>query len=224
MGLERMIFLVILTTFALSFRVLARETVWDAARIAHELIEDSVDAVATMATIYPSNHSISPNEPFALQEYYASCYHNGSLTLLFLPISRHSQNILQSPHRAASITIASQNPAAKKPRIALVGNVTIFRDRRAADEAAIKRCYLAKHPDARWWLPDDDDAAHLSYWARFDPQTVYFVGGFGDKHYIGYIPLEIFRNTSLASNSIYESEHNSEYSSTLPQVLIEQDY
>jgi len=58
----------------------------------------------------------------------------------------------------------------------------------------IKACYLAQHPDARWWLPGDDDAAHLAYWARFDPHSVYFVGGFGDEHYIGYIPLATYQS------------------------------
>jgi hypothetical protein len=97
---------------------------------------------------------------FPLQEYYASCRNDGSLTLLFLPISRHSQNILHSPSRAASITVASEHPRASRARVSLIGNVTILSD---SDESVpdIKACYLAKHPDARWWLPGDEDGAHL---------------------------------------------------------------
>jgi hypothetical protein len=64
--------------------------------------------------------------------------------------------------------------------VALIGNVTVFPEGAAPDEDAIKACYLSRHPDARWWLPGDPDGAHLAYWARFDPESVYFVGGFGE--------------------------------------------
>jgi hypothetical protein len=99
---------------------------------------------------------------FPLQEYYAPCYANGSLTLLFLPISRHSQNILRSPSNAASIAVASSPARASRARISLIGNVTILPDDidvETTDE--LKSCYLAKHPDAKWWLPGDEDGAHI---------------------------------------------------------------
>ncbi|KAG2015775.1 hypothetical protein CC2G_009010 [Coprinopsis cinerea AmutBmut pab1-1] len=147
-----------------------------------------------MATVFPDEDTNLPSYPFSMQEYYASCHSNGSLTLLFLPISRHSKNILRAPSHFASISVASPIPAASKPRVSLMGNVTVFTTTNdIPDLATIKQCYLAKHPDAKWWLPDDDDAAHLAYWARFDPHAVYFVGGFGGLHYIGYIPLDIYQ-------------------------------
>jgi len=103
-----------------------------------------------------------PGQPFGLQEYYASCFNNGSLTLLVLPISRHSQNILHSPGHSASITISSQQPAANHARVSLLGNVTVYQDwDNVPEEEAIKACYLGRHPDASRWLPDDEDAAHI---------------------------------------------------------------
>ncbi|KAH7929888.1 hypothetical protein BV22DRAFT_1056143 [Leucogyrophana mollusca] len=152
-----------------------------------------------MATVHPSDHPTMSNQPFSLQEYYASCHNNGSLTLLLMPISRHTQNILRSPGHSASISVSSDRPAASRARVSLMGTVTVFHDARGMpDREAIKLCYLAKHPDASWWLPDDDGAAHLSFWARFDPHDVYFVGGFGDQHYIGYIPLQIYQEALSA--------------------------
>lgn len=172
----------------------ARETVYDAAKIARDLVEHSNNSVGSMATTFPPNDPRSPAMPFSLPEYYASCHQNGSLTLLFLPISRHSQNILQSTDQAASISITSPNPIAAHARVALIGNVTVFRNTTdVPDVSHIRHCYLSKHPDARQWLPDDDEAAHIAYWSRFDPHTVYFVGGFGDEHYIGYIPLQLYQ-------------------------------
>ncbi|KAI0949395.1 hypothetical protein AcW1_009023 [Taiwanofungus camphoratus] len=149
-----------------------------------------------MATIYPTSHPTLAGEPFSLQEYYASCHANGSLTLLFMPIARHSQNILSSLTHSTSISITSEHPNAGLPRVALMGTVTVFHEvENTPNVDAIESCYLSKHPDARRWCPGPK-APHIAYWARFDPHTVYYVGGFGNEHYIGYIPLEMYQNAS----------------------------
>jgi len=173
----------------------AIETVYDAALIARRLVDLSVNSIATMGTVFPSDHPTLGGQSFVLQEYYASCLRNGSLTLLVLPISTHSKNILRSPDRSASLSVTSDSPAARNARVSLIGNVTIFeREQDIPDLQFIRHCYLEKHPDAKSWLPEDDDAAHISYWGRFDPQNVYFVGGFGDEHYIGFIPLSLYQD------------------------------
>lgn len=78
-----------------------------------------------------------------------------------MPISRHTQNVLQSPTHSASISIGSEHPAASRARVALMGNVTIFQDIHATPERdTIQSCYLAKHPDARRWLPGPE-APHI---------------------------------------------------------------
>ncbi|KAK0485763.1 pyridoxamine 5'-phosphate oxidase-domain-containing protein [Armillaria novae-zelandiae] len=210
----RLSLLLLCTTGALAT---FHESVEDAARIARSLVDVSPLSVGTMATVFPPDDPLLPGYPFSLQEYYArgvltnntknSCLSNGSLTLLFLPISRHSRNILASPSHLVSISITSELPAAHKPRVSLLGNVTIFTDIEGVDNLKeIKKCYLEKHPDAKRWLPGDDDGAHLSYWARFDPESVYFVGGFGGRHYIGFIPMELYQNAGGSTDS-YLSEH-----------------
>ena len=91
-----------------------------------------------------------------------SCHSNGSLTLLFLPISRHSKNILHASSHSASISVTSAIPAASRPRVSLLGNITVFTDiHNVPDREAIQGCYLEKHRDAKWWLPDDEGAAHI---------------------------------------------------------------
>ncbi|KAI5123671.1 hypothetical protein M0805_001700 [Coniferiporia weirii] len=182
---------------ALVAYAVGKETVQDAALLARGLVASS-QAIGVMATVFPSNSSLQ-GEPFALQEYYASCHANGSLSLITMPISRHTQNILHSPTHSASMTVWSSPPAASKARVSLMGNVT-FLDSRFAVDSGIRDCYLRQHPDARWWLPDDPDAAHLAYWARFDPHSVFFVGGFGDKHYIGNVPLDLYQNALSSSD------------------------
>ncbi|GJE92227.1 pyridoxamine 5'-phosphate oxidase-domain-containing protein [Phanerochaete sordida] len=183
--------------FLFACAVLARETVEDAARLARQLVSESADAIGYMATTYPDDHETLPGQPFSLQEYYGSCHSNGSLTLLFMPIARHSQNVLRSPTHAAAISIGPAHPAASRARVALIGNVTVFADLAAAPERArIEACYLAAHPDARHWLPGPREP-HIAYWARFDPHSIYFVGGFGSSHYIGYVPLELYQGAAL---------------------------
>jgi hypothetical protein len=74
--------------------------------------------------------------------------------------------------------------------VSLIGNVTLLgQDDPALDP--LKECYVARHPDARSWLPGDEDGAHRvrvscmlemcseqpdaatfqAYWARFDPHV-----------------------------------------------------
>ena len=85
-----------------------------------------------------------------------------------MPISRHSQNILRSPAHAASISIGSAHPAASRARVSLIGNVTIYEDLHATpDRDRIEACYVARHPDARWWLPGPNEP-HIVSHARRD--------------------------------------------------------
>ena len=126
-----------------------------------------------------------------------SCHENGSLTLLFMPISRHSKNILASEGRVASITVADEHPAASRARVSLMGNVTVFYNvDDTPDKEMIEFCYVQKHPDARHWLPRGNSHAVgclplvfpcilsglsvadgsvsdvlQAYWARFDPHV-----------------------------------------------------
>ncbi|KAL5523897.1 hypothetical protein ACEPAG_8070 [Sanghuangporus baumii] len=181
-----------LTFFAviISPLIFCKETVEDAALLARSLVASQ--AVGVMATIFPANTSLE-GEPFALQEYYANCYSNGSLSLITMPISRHTRNIVHSPSHSASMTVWSTPPAASRARVALIGNVTIL-DTPLAVDSGIQDCYLQQHPDARFWLPDDPDGAHEAFWARFDPHSVFFVGGFGNKHYIGDVPLDLYQS------------------------------
>lgn len=60
------------------------------------------------------------------------------------------------------MTVWTSPPAASRARVSLIGNVT-FLSSRFAEESGIKDCYLAAHRDARWWLPDDPDAAHTVF-------------------------------------------------------------
>ena len=119
-----------------------------------------------------------------------SCHHNGSLTLLFLPISRHSQNILGSVNHSASLSVASPDPAAWKPRVSLIGSVTVFRDvANTPDEDEVAGCYLKRHPDAVHWLPRDKHQPHIVspvFRQFFSPPSLTVVN-VADRHTLGIL-------------------------------------
>ncbi|KAF8606186.1 hypothetical protein BDV93DRAFT_521035 [Ceratobasidium sp. AG-I] len=99
----------------------------------------------------------------------------------------------------------ARGPAASA-RVALMGRVKVMYGVTGEGDSDVDRearqmssCFLARHPDAKWWVPGRKGAPHVAWWARFDPEAVYYVGGFGDEHYIGRIPVDLYRNASSTS-------------------------
>ncbi|TGJ80310.1 hypothetical protein E0Z10_g8451 [Xylaria hypoxylon] len=75
--------------------------------------------------------------------------------------------------------------AANLPRFSLLGYVEKIND---VSAAALSECFVNKHPDAKYWLPGN--RIHEAEFVRLVVQQVYWVGGFGDRAYIGWIPVD----------------------------------
>lgn len=84
--------------------------------------------------------------------------------------------------------------AANLPRFSLLGYLEPIAAGSDADADALRSCFLKYHPDARYWLPGN--RIHESEWVRLVVTQVYWVGGFGDRAYIGWIPAEEWRNVT----------------------------
>lgn len=84
--------------------------------------------------------------------------------------------------------------AANLPRFSLLGYLEDVHLSSAADAQALQSCFLGYHPDAKYWLPGN--RIHESGWVRLVVTQVYWVGGFGDRAYIGWIPVEEWRNVT----------------------------
>lgn len=54
------------------------------------------------------------------------------------------------------------------------------------------KCYTEVHPDAKYWLPGGN--VHHGEWARLVVDEIYFVGGFGDRAYIGWLDVEDWKS------------------------------
>ncbi|KAI5464187.1 pyridoxamine 5'-phosphate oxidase-domain-containing protein [Mariannaea sp. PMI_226] len=77
--------------------------------------------------------------------------------------------------------------AANLPRFSLIGYLEDV-DPNPVSAVKLAACFTSKHPDSKYWLPGN--VIHESQWSRLVVTKVYFIGGFGDRAYIGWIPLE----------------------------------
>ncbi|KAL5087481.1 hypothetical protein Trisim1_007701 [Trichoderma cf. simile WF8] len=83
--------------------------------------------------------------------------------------------------------------AANLPRFSLIGYLEpINPDIKEAVRLA--SCYTTKHSDAKYWLPGNP--IHTSEWARLVVTQVYWIGGFGDRAYIGWIPIDEWKKVT----------------------------
>ncbi|KAK9365271.1 pyridoxamine 5'-phosphate oxidase-domain-containing protein, partial [Lipomyces kononenkoae] len=167
----------------------------DAAVKARRLVRDQ--SVGDLNSIYQRGHL--KGLPVGLPEYYADCDKNGSLTLLLVDVGVNYDNWKAGSAVSFSIryvpTFIPPITPASSPRISLQGSIAYIPedDEDAIDKA--KTCFLHRHPDAKFWLPGN--RFHNSSFAKFNVKSVYYVGGFGRKSYIGNIPVELYRNVTL---------------------------
>ncbi|KAH8161029.1 hypothetical protein CIB48_g7214 [Xylaria polymorpha] len=81
--------------------------------------------------------------------------------------------------------------AANLPRFSLLGYTEKIDD---ASTAALSECFVKTHPDAKYWLPGS--RVHKSEFVRLVVQQIYWVGGFGDRAYIGWIPVDEWKSVT----------------------------
>ena len=82
--------------------------------------------------------------------------------------------------------------AANLPRFSILGHVERITGgddlRKGQPGAELASCFVKSHPDARYWLPGN--RIHDAHFVRLVVDQVYWVGGFGDRAFIGWIPVE----------------------------------
>lgn len=85
---------------------------------------------------------------------------------------------------------------ASKGRATMYGTMhALAPDTKGLDDLA--QCFTAHHPDADAWTPHAHGNPHSAVWVRFEPTRIYYVGGFGDEHYIGDIHVDTYRAAKL---------------------------
>lgn len=177
-----------------------------------------ISSIATLSTVYPSlNHSQDStleNRPddvggmaVGLMEYYATCDPTPeNPIILAISISTTIKNAWAGsnvtlslryqppPTHPPSKDVYTYSPA-NLPRFSLIGHIQRLSEHEVA-EHGIKSCFLKTHPDADAWTPGNP--IHESWWGRLVVEQIYWIGGFGDRAYIGWIPKEVYQAVTKA--------------------------
>jgi hypothetical protein len=187
-----------------SFKIPSRYT---STLLARRLL--ALSPTGVLSTIFPPSSKDSlPNEPhilssppssvasapIALPDYLADCEDIGNPTLLALSVSTSTRNAVAGSNVSLSISwwdtysrLTHHDPwsAANLPRASLIGYLEEMSDK-DIELNDIVACYTGVHRDSRLWLPGDSSAAHEGVWMRMVVQEVYWIGGFGDRNFIGW--------------------------------------
>ncbi|KAF2655291.1 hypothetical protein K491DRAFT_758353 [Lophiostoma macrostomum CBS 122681] len=182
------------------------ESAIQARRILH------LENIGTLSTIFPaSSHSssidVSENRPsdvggapIGLMDYFADCEaDSGNPTILAIKIATSFKNTAAGSNITLSLRwhppYPSHRPysAAAIPRFSLIGYLEDISPTEILTHA-IPPCFVKSHPDAAAWLPGN--RIHESSFVRLVVQEVYWIGGFGDRAYIGWIPVETWKNVT----------------------------
>lgn len=73
------------------------------------------------------------------------------------------------------------------PRVSLIGYIEPIPEEEVK-ELGVAQCFFSRHEEAEAWRPGG--GVHESWWGRLVVRSVYWIGGFGDRAFIGWIPEE----------------------------------
>ncbi|KAK8102727.1 hypothetical protein PG984_015873 [Apiospora sp. TS-2023a] len=159
--------------------------------------------------------------PHGLMEYVADCEDEGNPTMLAINVETSFKNARAGSNISLAMQWAPPYPpnkriksyypsfldyflggsedddtkekvpysAANLPRFSVLGYIENVEPEKTADMAA---CFVKAHPDAKYWLPGN--RIHESEFVRLVVQQVYWIGGFGDRAYIGWLPVSDWKN------------------------------
>lgn len=153
-----------------------------------------LETIGTLSTVFPSSSPLG-GAPIGLMDYYADCEDTGNPTILALSIATSFKNVAAGSNITMSLRWhppnLSQYSAASMQRFSLVGHL----ENMSEDEGrSVTKCFTRAHRDAAAWLPGN--RIHESHWTRLIVDEIYWIGGFGDRAYIGWIPVEQWGNVT----------------------------
>ena len=189
-----------------SFRI---PTIHESAIQGRRMLRQS--SIATLSTVFTTMNSFEnrpahmDGAPIGLMDYYASCSPRPyEPTILAISIATNFKNTAAGSNITLSLRhhppvdrlpaddIYTYSPA-NMPRFSLVGHLKPIPSIEV-EKYNVSGCFLNKHLDAKAWLPGN--RIHESWWARLVVDEIYWIGGFGDRAYIGWIPVEEWKGVT----------------------------
>ncbi|KAF9357683.1 hypothetical protein BGX34_009269 [Mortierella sp. NVP85] len=167
------------------------ETYEQAAGLARNLVKAT--GVGTFMSLMNNRRGdVLEGYPFGSVDYYADdCDAPGTPLMLLSHLQINVQNARSDNRVSLAIrklpADGERGSPMVDPRVTLLGHlVPLDEDKHARAEA----CFVAKHGDAKWWVPGS--GFHDFKWYHFKIEDIYYVGGFGGLHYIGWIDVETY--------------------------------
>jgi hypothetical protein len=196
-------------------------TSYESAVMARRILH--LSPLGTLSTTFPSTAAVQENRPSGLQgvpiglmDYLADCEESGNPTILAISIATPFRNVAAGSNISLSLQWTPPFPpssrisflssflyskpdpvpysAANLPRFSLMGHLEQIPEHEV-DALNLGKCFTKAHPDAKYWLPGSK--IHHSEWVRLIVEDIYWVGGFGDRAYIGWIPVDEWRNVTM---------------------------
>ena len=171
----------------------------------------ALSKTGVLTTVFPENITSPrvPNDvartPIGLPDYIASCEEpSGNPTLLALTISTSTKNAFAGSNVSLALSwwdeyvhLTHKQPwsAANLPRLSMVGYLEVMTDEEVKTQN-IAGCFTAVHGDSALWLPGKKWAAHKGLWTRLVVKEVYWIGGFGDRNFIGWFDADEWRGVA----------------------------
>lgn len=177
--------------------------VQEAARVARSLVQR--ESLGNLALIDNFGDAIS------FSEYYVDIYKNGSPYLIILKISSVNQILKNMDVKKVGFSIRTGDhqpqenvdlhypgglaySTAGSPRVVIKGELKYILDVDRQEEIKMEKEFIKRHRDAKFWLPSSKITAHKGNWAKLEINSIYFIGGFGDRAYIGNIPVDMYHD------------------------------
>ncbi|KAH8730600.1 pyridoxamine 5'-phosphate oxidase-domain-containing protein [Phaeosphaeriaceae sp. PMI808] len=164
-----------------------------------------LESIGTLSTVFPTAPHTTEDRPsdvggapIGLMDYFGDCEPStGNPTILAITIATSFKNVDAGSNITLNLRWHPQDTKwrspASLPRFSLVGRIEDLDTEDVANNV-VPACYVKYHPDAAWWLPGNP--IHKSKWVRLVVEEVYWIGGFGDRAYIGWIPLNEWQSVT----------------------------
>ncbi|TPX30079.1 hypothetical protein SmJEL517_g06265 [Synchytrium microbalum] len=193
--------LYVICTVLLGLLILAyaEKTEKEAALAARQLLNSTIHA--ELVTIVSNTEKPDLNGfPFGSLEYITpDCTsNNGDVIMYLADISVEGEDVQRDGERV-SVTIRdltyyrdTDGPGVMdRARLSLLGTIAPIADDQVKD---VESCFFKIHPDAAYWK-----YAHVFRMWRLTPKEIYWVGGFGSRHYIGWISVDLYQTATSAA-------------------------
>ncbi|KAG0028204.1 hypothetical protein BGZ82_008553 [Podila clonocystis] len=176
------------------------ETYEQAASLCRDLVKDT--NVGTFMTVMNGEKGAQlEGYPFGSMDYYVDdCQNSGTPLMLLSHLQINMHNIKSNNKASLAVRKLPKEGERGNPmmdrRVTLIGHLVPVEKSRHAE---VEACFVAGHPDAKWWLPGS--GFHDFAWYTLEVESLYHVGGFGGIHHIGWIDVDTYKNAVTSSSA-----------------------